>query len=56
MGEEKYNVEVLKKHDSNLSLLKIVEASREDVNKMKTKSMSKIAEDDEYEYYIEKPN
>eukprot|EP00340_Litonotus_pictus_P007701 CAMPEP_0170520452 /NCGR_PEP_ID=MMETSP0209-20121228/5732_1 /TAXON_ID=665100 ORGANISM="Litonotus pictus, Strain P1" /NCGR_SAMPLE_ID=MMETSP0209 /ASSEMBLY_ACC=CAM_ASM_000301 /LENGTH=220 /DNA_ID=CAMNT_0010806739 /DNA_START=238 /DNA_END=900 /DNA_ORIENTATION=+ len=52
LGENKYSITDLKSHDDNLKLLKIVEASTEDMNTKKN-SMNKIAEDEEYEYYVE---
>jgi hypothetical protein len=50
LGEEKHDVDKLKFTEKNISLLNFIEITKEEILKEKTK---KIAEDDEYEYFIE---
>ncbi len=51
LGEHKFNVDRLKFDEKNLAMLNFIETTKEDLLNDKTK---KIAEDDEYEYYIDK--
>lgn len=51
LGEGKFSVDKLKFNQNNLEMLKFIEMSKQDDIFDKTK---KIAEDDEYEYYVEK--
>lgn len=50
LGEEKFEVDKLKFTNKNVELLKFIETTKEEIMSEKTK---KIAEDDEYEYYVE---
>lgn len=51
LGDSKHSVDNLKYKEENLKLLHIIETTKEQLQKEKSK---KIAEDDEYEYYVEK--
>lgn len=51
LGEEKFSVDNLKYNENNLKLIEFIETTKEDIIKENT---SKIAEDDEYEYFVEK--
>ena len=51
LGEEKFSVDNLKYNENNLKMIEFIEITKEDIIKENT---SKIAEDDEYEYYVEK--
>lgn len=53
LGEEKFNIDELKFKEDNLKLLKIIELEHEEADLM---NKSKIAEDEEYEYYVEEEN
>ena len=48
LGEEKYSINDLKEHKTNLELLKVIEIQRDNLNKQS----KKVAEDDEYEYFV----
>ncbi len=48
LGEDKFSVDKLKFSDQNISLLNFIEITKEEMRNTK-----KIAEDDEYEYYVE---
>lgn len=49
LGEDKFNVDELKYNENNLKMLEFIDTSREILDGESTK---KIAEDDEYEYYV----
>ena len=51
LGEEKFSVDSLKYNENNLKIIEFIETTNEEIIKENT---SKIAEDDEYEYYVEK--
>lgn len=51
LGQDKFDVDKLKYTEKNESLLNFIEKTKEEIIKENTK---KIAEDDEYEYYVEK--
>jgi hypothetical protein len=50
LGEDKFEVDHLKFSEKNMKMLNFIETTREEIIKENTK---KIAEDDEYEYYVE---
>ena len=50
LGEDKFEVDKLKFMEKNISLLNFIETTKEQLLAENTK---KIAEDEEYEYYIE---
>jgi hypothetical protein len=50
LGEGKFEVDSLKFSEKNMKMLNFIETTREEIMKENTK---KIAEDDEYEYYVE---
>ncbi len=49
IGNEKYSIASIKLNKQNLKLLNIIE-----VDKLNDKDLTRIAEDDEYEYYVKK--
>jgi len=51
LGEQKFNVEKLKYHATNLKILDYIEQAKEAI-KIKEK-LEKIAEDEEFEYYLD---
>ena len=53
LGVEKFTVDNLKYNENNLKMIEFIESTKEDIIKENTR---KIAEDDEYEYYIEEEN
>ncbi len=51
LGEEKFSVDSLKYNENNLKMIDFIETTKEEII---IENSSKIAEDDEYEYYVEK--
>lgn len=51
LGEEKFSVDNLKYNENNLKMIEFIETTKEEIIRENT---SKIAEDDEYEYFVEK--
>lgn len=52
LGDHKYVVDSLKSNDENIKLLKMNDITKEDINKLG--DSTKVAEDDEYEYFVVK--
>lgn len=52
LGKEKFGVDNLKFNESNLKMLEFIETTREEL--LDHQNKNKIAEDDEYEYFVEK--
>jgi len=50
LGDSKFEVDQLKFSEKNLNLLNFIETTKEEI---KSQNIKKIAEDDEYEYYVE---
>jgi hypothetical protein len=50
LGDSKFEVDQLKFSEQNLNLLNFIETTKEEI---KSQNIKKIAEDDDYEYYVE---
>lgn len=50
LKEEKFQIDNLKYNENNLKMIEFIEATKEDIIRENT---SKIAEDEEYEYFVE---
>jgi hypothetical protein len=51
LGEDKFQIDKLKFSDENTKMLEFIEVTKD---KLMNENSKKIAEDDEYEYYVEK--
>lgn len=50
LGQDKFSVDNLKYDEKNLKMLQFIEITKEEIIRENT---SKIAEDDEYEYFVD---
>jgi hypothetical protein len=53
LGQEKFEVDKLKFSDKNMKMLNFIEKTKEELIRENLSLGKKVAEDDEYEYYIE---
>lgn len=53
LGQDKFEIDELKYSENNMRLLNFIEKTKEELLKEGLMNSKKIAEDDEYEYYVE---